>query len=67
MSLQHPANEKGLDDKAKILLFIIRGNIYAVYLYVFVICEDYMRKTYDMIWYDTALSFSRLINGLFFI
>ena len=49
MSLPHPVNEKGLDDKAKILLFIIRGNIYAVYLYVFVIYEGYMRKTYDMI------------------
>ena len=34
------------------LLSTIRQNIYAVYLNVSVIYEGYMRKLYDMIWYD---------------
>ena len=66
VSLQHSVEENGLDDKATLafcesflvsktnrnLLFTIRKNIYAVYLYVFVIYESYMRKIYDMICYN---------------
>ena len=62
VSLQHPVDEKGLDDRAVVafcdsfliskinmnLIIYLSKNIYAVYLHVFVIYEGYMRKIYDM-------------------
>ena len=39
-------------------------NIYTVYLYVFVIYEGYMRKIYDMLWYDIMVNILKVVKGL---